>query len=355
MSDEQQGSTTPSAPTSDLPPLRKSMVLDNQQIQETVLPPLKAGLQLDEQDLSNDPLQQFMSEAEQAVEVLNNKKKRKKKRIWLLFGALVGALSLSELGLAIAQIYTDNNWLGALWLVVLGAAVLGGARLIYHEAWALRRLKNQRETRQRSVDLFSTPAIGEGLSHCQHVAKQLPSEYQALVQTWQAGVDDHYTNNEVIALFEHRVLAAVDQQALTLVGQHASASAVMIAVSPFALLDMLIVLWRNLRMLNQLSELYGVPLGYWGRIALIKQIFRSMLIAGAAEIVSDAGNYALSAGITGKLSTRVAQGLGAGVMTSRIGLKAMAACRPMPWLALPAPGLSTLSNKLLHDLAKYIK
>jgi len=272
-----------------------------------------------------------------------------------LFGALVGALSLSELGLAIAQIYTSNNWLGALWLIALGVAVIGVARLIYRELRALRHLKNQSETRQHSVDLFNTPAIGEGLSHCQCVAKQLPSEFQTLVQTWQHGVDDHYTNNEVIALFEHKVLAAVDQQALSLIGQHASASAVMIAVSPFALMDMLIVLWRNLRMLSQLSELYGVPLGYWGRIALIKQIFRSMLIAGAAELVSDAGNYALSAGITGKLSTRVAQGLGAGVMTSRIGLKAMAACRPMPWLALPAPGLSTLSNKLMHDLAKYIK
>jgi putative membrane protein len=108
-------------------------------------------------------------------------------------------------------------------------------------------------------------------------------------------------------------------------------------------------------MINQLSSLYGVRLGYWGRVALIKQIFRSMLYAGAAEILSDAGNYALGVGLTGKISTRVAQGLGAGVLTSRIGLKALNECRPMPWLSATRPGLSSMTNQLREELSQYLK
>jgi putative membrane protein len=117
---------------------------------------------------------------------------------------------------------------------------------------------------------------------------------------------------------------------------------------------MFIVLWRNIRMINQVSEIYGVRLGYWGRIKLIKNIFRTMVYAGAAEILSDAGNYALGAGITGKLSTRVAQGLGAGVLTTRIGLKAITECRPMPCLGVEKPSLSLITKQLFDDLKSKI-
>jgi putative membrane protein len=129
----------------------------------------------------------------------------------------------------------------------------------------------------------------------------------------------------------------------------------MIAVSPFALLDMLIVLWRNLRMMNQISEVYGLQLGYWGRVKLIRKIFHTMVYAGAAEILSDAGNYALGAGVTGKLSTRVAQGMGAGVLTARIGLKAINESRPLPWLSEEKPGLSVISKQLLADLHNQLR
>jgi putative membrane protein len=149
-------------------------------------------------------------------------------------------------------------------------------------------------------------------------------------------------------------MTKVDGKALSTITENAGAASVLIAVSPFALLDMAIVLWRNLRMLNQISEAYGVRLGYWGRISLIRRIFHTMLYAGAAEIISDAGNYALGAGVTGKLSTRVAQGMGAGVLSARIGLKAMQECRPMPWLSVEKPGLANISKQLLSELNKRI-
>jgi putative membrane protein len=112
------------------------------------------------------------------------------------------------------------------------------------------------------------------------------------------------------------------------------------------------VLWRNIRMLNQISEVYGIELGYWGRLALIRSVFKTMLYAGASEILADAGNYALGAGITGKISTRIAQGMGAGVLTARIGLKAIQTCRPMPWLSCKKPGVSAISGQLLDELKK---
>lgn len=280
---------------------------------------------------------------------------KKSKKWWILATLLVFGLGCAELVVAISQVITATDWLGAGWIVLLFVIVAGGLTFVGKEIRALKRLKIQTEIRQNSADLFNTPAIGLGQEHCLNIAKQLPSLYQHLVDEWQKSIESHYTNNEILSLFELKVLSPIDKLALGNIGKHASAAGVMIAVSPFALVDMFIVLWRNLVMINQISRFYGLSLGYWGRIALIKKIFRSMLYVGATELLSDAGNYALGVGLTGKISSRVAQGLGAGVLTSRIGLKALSECRPMPWLATTKPGLSNMTSKLLEDLTKHIK
>jgi putative membrane protein len=279
----------------------------------------------------------------------------KSKKWWILATLLVVGLGCAELVVAITQVITAADWLGAGWIVLLFVVVAGGVTFVGKELRALKRLKKQTEIRQNSADLFNTPAIGLGQEHCLTIAKQLPEQYQYLVEDWQKNIESHYTNNEILSLFELKVLSPIDKLALGNIGKHASAAGVMIAVSPFALVDMFIVLWRNLVMINQISRFYGLSLGYWGRIALIKKIFRSMLYVGATELLSDAGNYALGVGLTGKISSRVAQGLGAGVLTSRIGLKALNECRPMPWLATTKPGLANMTSKLLEDLTKHIK
>lgn len=278
-----------------------------------------------------------------------------KKLIWLLATILVITLSIAELYSAVSLVFTQHNWLTGGWLVLFGLLLFVLLGFGSSELRSLKRLKKQGDVQQQSLDLFNTPAIGLGQMHCESIARQLPKYYQPLVKEWRDGLHSHYTNTEVLSLFELKVLSPIDKIALNKITTNASAAGVMIAVSPFAMLDMLIVLWRNIKMINQLSRLYGVPLGYWSRIALIKKIFRSMLYAGAMEILSDAGNYALGVGLTGKISTRVAQGLGAGVLTSRIGLKALNECRPMPWLSVSKPGLTHMTNQLMEDLRKYIK
>ena len=204
--------------------------------------------------------------------------------------------------------------------------------------------------RSQSEQISNTSVIGLAEQHCIKIAKSLPHDYQYLVTNWRDSFDPHHCDSEVLSLFEYQVLGPIDELAIKHVSKNVSAASVMIAVSPFVLLDMLIVLWRNIRMMNQVSQIYGLHLGYWARVKLIRKIFHTMLYAGATEILSDAGNYALSAGITGKLSIRVAQGMGAGVLTARIGLKVINESRPLPWLSQIKPSLSGITKRLLADL-----
>lgn len=268
--------------------------------------------------------------------------------------AIVLLASSAELVFFILAMVEQMDWLAGVWLAIFSVLGIWILRQVFIEYKGLKQLKRQENIRRQSQQMASTSVIGLAEQHCLKIANSLPKEHQHLVVNWRDSVDSHHSDSEVLSLFEHQVLAPIDKLALKQVSNNASAASVMIAVSPFAILDMLIVLWRNIRMMNQVSEIYGLRLGYWGRVSLIRKIFHTMLYAGAAEILSDAGNYALSAGITGKISTRIAQGMGAGVLTARIGLKAIDESRPLPWLSEKKPGLSGISKQLLADLNKQL-
>jgi len=281
-------------------------------------------------------------------------KKSAKKGLAFLFAALLLAGS-AELVFFIIAMVEQMDWLAGVWLAIFSVLGILVLRQVFIEYRGLKQLKRQEDIRTQSGQMASTSVIGLAEQHCLKIAKNLPADYQYLVANWSDNIDTHHSDSEVLCLFEHQVLAPIDKLAIKQVSNNASAASVMIAVSPFALLDMLIVLWRNIRMMNQVSGIYGLHLGYWGRVSLIRKIFHTMLYAGAAEILSDAGNYALSAGITGKISTRVAQGMGAGVLTARIGLKAINESRPLPWISESKPGLSGISKQLLADLNKQLR
>jgi putative membrane protein len=334
--------------------LKGAYVFNNQDSDGQIQPLVKPALIMTDADsieVSEEPTPDGLPL--QYSEELTIKKTGRK---WLVFlFAIVLLASSAELAFFIIAMVEQMDWLAGVWLAIFSALAIGVLRQVFIEYRGLKQLKRQSDIRTQSEQMASTSVIGLAEHHCLKIAKNLPTDYQYLVANWSDNLDSHHSDSEVLCLFEHQVLAPIDKLAIKQVSNNASAASVMIAVSPFALLDMLIVLWRNIRMINQVSGIYGLHLGYWGRVSLIRKIFHTMLYAGAAEILSDAGNYALSAGITGKISTRVAQGMGAGVLTARIGLKAINESRPLPWLSESKPGLSGISKQLLADLNKQLR
>ncbi|GAC14086.1 YcjF family protein [Aliiglaciecola lipolytica] len=290
-------------------------------------------------------------EQDQAEQPVSVESAKSSKLFWLFL--LIIGLGSVELGFFIRETYLTADWLSAIWLVLFASILFIAGKEVFSQWRGLAHLKRHDEFKQQAQQLIAGPTIGQSEQFCEKLIANLPAkEYEQEINQWKKTIQAHHVDSEVLQLFEQQVLHKVDQKALACVTKHASASAAMIAVSPFALLDMAVVLWRNLVMLKQVSQCYGIQLGYWGRVSLVKRVFKTMLIAGATEIISDAGNYAVGAGVTGKLSSRMAQGLGAGVLTTRIGIKAMHACRPLPWMASKPPGLSKLAQQLLADLKK---
>jgi putative membrane protein len=320
---------------------------ENTEQGELIRPATQIGAEIEwpaEQVIANPTTLMPESEINSRPKLIKNK--------WLWLTIAIFGLAGVELVLFVDQMFNQQDWLSAAWLLVTLGILLIACKQLYNEWRGLAKLKQHNLFKQQAVPMLSAPTIGQGQTFCEQLIPDFQVAHPQAIERWQQALQPHHLDSEVLTLFDSLVVREADQKALKYVTKNASACAAMIAVSPFALLDMGVVLWRNLVMLRQISECYGIHLTYFGRIRLVKSVFKTMLVAGAAEIISDAGNYALGAGITGKLSSRLAQGLGAGVLTTRIGVKAMQACRPMPWLASKPPGISKLAQQLLDDLKK---
>ena len=129
----------------------------------------------------------------------------------------------------------------------------------------------------------------------------------------------------------------------------------MIAVSPLALVDMAFIARRNIRLINRIAALYGIELGYFSRIRLFRLVLLNIAFAGASELVREVGMDWMSQDLAARLSARAAQGIGAGLLTARLGIKAMELCRPLPWLEGEKPKLGDFRSQLIGQLKDTLK
>ncbi|WP_286842227.1 DUF697 domain-containing protein, partial [Idiomarina sp. UBA4206] len=68
------------------------------------------------------------------------------------------------------------------------------------------------------------------------------------------------------------------------------------------------------------------------------------------EVAVDLGAQWVSAELLTRLSTRAGQGLGAGLLTARLGYQVIELCRPMPFVNVKKPGYLKLQKDLLSQL-----
>jgi putative membrane protein len=77
------------------------------------------------------------------------------------------------------------------------------------------------------------------------------------------------------------------------------------------------------------------------------------VITGGMAMGDSLVQQVLGAGLAARLSARLGEGVFNGLLTARIGLSAIAVCRPLPFAALPAPGVKDVAGFLFEgDAAK---
>ncbi|CAI3801137.1 TIGR01620 family protein [Rheinheimera sp. MM224] len=231
------------------------------------------------------------------------------------------------------------------------AALLTLGSLLLAREWRLwRRLAKTRSWQQAHQRIHASIQYGEAEQLCLDIAAVLPESTQQDVADWKAQKQAEHSDQELLDLFELKVLSKADAKVRQQIHQASADAAMAVAVSPFALADMLLVMWRTSKLLRQMAETYGASLGQLRSLILIKHLFAALLWAGSSELALDLGSDVLGAELTSKLSMRAGQGLIAGMLVARLGLAAQQLLRPLPLAKSQKLSLLDLSKALVRRL-----
>jgi len=301
---------------------------------------------------------------EQALnEGIPEKKKSRPRWLWRI------ALSLLAIVIGVETVdfflngFVESPIITSIYAAILSCLVVLASSSLFSEWSTLRQFKRREKLKQQANELLVNSNSSKTQNHqlldvesfCQKITDSLPCDLlfdkeSEQEKSWQDALNNQLSDDELLQLYSRLVLSKVDEKAMAEIAKFSTEAVVLVALSPVAIIDMLIILWRNLRMINKVAGLYGLKLGYWSRIKLIRQVFVNMIYAGASELIADFGTEMIGADLLGKLSGRLAQGLGAGMLTARLGVKTMQLCRPIPFDDKPKLGhvrremLTTIKN-----------
>lgn len=271
---------------------------------------------------------------------------------------LVGSLALLLLAAIgfdtvdlIARAFAWSPWAGGALTGLAGLAVASLAVMTGREAWAWRRLRRVDHLRQQATTLLQEGgpsadalALKEAVSE---LYRQRPG-MAAPLRDLQAAVTDAHDGRETLALTDRILLSPVDAAAYRLVLAASRDVAVGTALSPAALLDAMLVLWRNMRLVRQVAALYAARPGLFGSARLVRRMAENIGVAGMAESGDGMVVDLLGGSIAAALSARIGQGMINGLLTARIGLTAMHLCRPLPFPGDRQPSLGDIRRELLN-------
>ena len=220
--------------------------------------------------------------------------------------------------------------------------------LLWREVKLWRRLARNQRWQQSAVRIRNSVQYGEAKPLCRDIVASLPTSQaaQATVQKWQQAVTDEHSDEEQLQLFEHFVLAELDKQAQQLIYRAATDTSLAVAISPFALADMLLVLWRSSRLVRELAQLYGGAIGQLRSLVLLKRFLSALLWAGGSELALDMASDVIGSELTAKLSARAGQGIIAGLLVARLGNLAQQQLRPLPASSISKVNISKLAGSL---------
>lgn len=267
--------------------------------------------------------------------------------------SLILLISMVEASIFFIEGFSSSPIITSLYALLTSGLVIVAGSFLLKEYRGLKQLKTQLQHRNSVSTILAGNRLNKNHSAktlCQQIEQQLAFDLPEPVKNnWQQQLSGTLSEQELIQLFDLQVLSKVDEKAIADIAKYSSEAMVLIAISPIALMDMIIMLWRNIRMIDKISGLYGLKLGYWSRIKLIKQVFNNMIFVGASEMIIDVGSDALGADLLGKFSGRMAQGFGAAMLTARLGINTIKASRPMPFIE-QQPQLSNVRNQLLKQV-----
>lgn len=278
-----------------------------------------------------------------------------KPALWGVSAALlaIGGYEAIQVVSALDRIHPLLGILGAAMFAAvagLAGAALWRARGVAADQRSLQALREQAAVLRDSRQSGGFQKLAGDLREFYNEKPQLPQ-----LETALSGVGDSWEDGEALTHFEQQFLEPLDRQAQTRIRQVAVQSGSLVALSPWVLMDMVVVLWRLINLLDEVGRIYGVRGSTLGRWLLLKRVLATMAAAGASELVVDQLVERSSNKLLAGLSGAAAQGVGCGLYTARLGWIARQVTRPVPASVKEQGRLGELYQLLRQQLINRVK
>ncbi|OUR87186.1 hypothetical protein A9Q81_26055 [Gammaproteobacteria bacterium 42_54_T18] len=167
---------------------------------------------------------------------------------------------------------------------------------------------------------------------------------------------DYCDDREVIEHIDRTFLQPLDQEVLRRIANFSGQTGVAVAVSPWASVDMGLALWRSMKLVDEIAQVYGMRPSLANRYTLIKSVINQLALIGVSEIILDQTMEEIGVStLSGIAGVRAGQAIGAGVYTAKIGVAAMIVTRPIAFSEKDRPKLKSLIAPIVINIKTMIK
>jgi putative membrane protein len=266
-----------------------------------------------------------------------------------LFWSAVLGLALLALGAWFTQLVEGLfartpalGWLGLALLVVAALALLVMLAREVRGVLQQRRIATLHGSLARAREADDREAA-------RSLMRELAGLYEGRPET--AGARAHVSSltreivdgRDLIDIAERTLLHPLDALVAKEIADAAKRVSVVTAISPRAIVDLLFVAAQAARLVRRIAEIYGGRPGAFGFLRILRSVGAHLAITGGMAIGDSLVQQLLGHGIAARLSARLGEGVLNGLLTARVGISAMAVCRPAPFAADKPPGIGDVA------------
>jgi len=192
----------------------------------------------------------------------------------------------------------------------------------------------KREIEAAAVTLARDPLLGEAVA-----------DYRAVLEP-------HHTGSDAVELFVRYVLAPADRLAQDAIRRAAVQAFAINAISPTVLMDTLFFAARAMRLIREIARIYGQRPGLAGTVHLLLRLAGGAGLVGAVDLLGGVLAQQFGGAVLERVSASAAESAYAAQKIARLGIIAMALCRPVDFRSGEAPSLAGLISGLVRSGAQ---
>jgi len=288
------------------------------------------------------------------VEMLTEESKTFPMWWWLLgsVGLFLLLMSIVDAYQYVAHQYENSFLLGLIFSILLLSITITVSVMVWRAYKNILTLRTVSHLQSEGQEIISNNSYGHAIHYVNRITPLYNKRTNMIVplERFYATVQDSHRDVEMCQLFSTTVMKQLDNQAYQIVVKRSQETALMVMLSYIPLLTTILTLWRNTVMVRDIATLYSTRPGFFASMGLMGGLLQNLIYANISETLAESGAEIVGGSLLSTISAQAAQGVGSGVLTARLGLQTMQACRPLPFSQTDKPSVKDVRREIIASI-----